>query len=215
MRVQAATQPQIIRVRYKKVAMITDDLKRQPWIQHWTALVKQMMPNLPDLDMAVNVMDERASRAHHTRPRNYRNTGKHMAKGKPMPMKEQYRYKYLPDIDSNSFSGRWRAFLKSTSMPLKATIYAEWHDDRMIPWVHFVPFDMSYKEVYAIMQYFLDGRDAQAEVIATESSNWANAVYRDEDMKLYVWRLLLEYACVVDDNRQRLASVDDSREPEQ
>jgi hypothetical protein len=138
-------------------------------------------------------------------------TGKYMSKAKSMPMKQQYRYKYLPDIDGNSFSGRWRAFLKSTSMPLKATIYAEWHDDRMIPWVHFVPFDMSYKDVYAVMEYFLSGRDAQAEVIATESRNWANAVYRNEDMKLYVWRLLLEYARVVDDNRHRLAFVDDLR----
>ncbi len=126
-------------------------------------------------------------------------------------MQQQYRYKYLPDVDGHSFSGRWRAFLKSTSVPLKATIYAEWHDDRMVPWVHFVPFDASYKDIYAVMEYFLDGRDAQAEVIATESSNWANAVYRDEDMKLYVWRLLLEYARVVDDNRQRLAFVDDLR----
>ncbi|XWW97938.1 hypothetical protein V2A60_005934 [Cordyceps javanica] len=138
-------------------------------------------------------------------------TGKYMSRAKSMPMKQQYRYKYLLDVDGNSFSGRWRAFLKSTSMPLKATIYAEWHDDRMIPWVHFVPFDTTYKDIYAIMEYFLDGRDHQAEVIATESRNWANAVYRDEDMKLYVWRLLLEYARVVDDARHRLAFVDDLR----
>ncbi|OAA62388.1 Lipopolysaccharide-modifying protein [Akanthomyces lecanii RCEF 1005] len=132
-------------------------------------------------------------------------TRPHMGVAKHMSMKQQYHYKYLPDIDGNSFSGRWRAFLRSTSVPLKATIYTEWHDDRMIPWVHFVPFDMSYKDIYAVMEYFLDGRDAQAEVIAMESRNWANAVYRREDMKLYVWRLLLEYARVVDDNRERLA----------
>ncbi|KAJ4146035.1 hypothetical protein LMH87_004865 [Akanthomyces muscarius] len=138
-------------------------------------------------------------------------TRPHMGIAASKPLQQQYRYKYLPDVDGHSFSGRWRAFLKSTSVPLKATIYAEWHDDRMVPWVHFVPFDASYKDIYAVMEYFLDGRDAQAEVIATESSNWANAVYRDEDMKLYVWRLLLEYARVVDDNRQRLAFVDDLR----
>ncbi len=58
MRMQAALQPQVIKIRNKKVVMVTDDPDRQPWIQHWTALVKQMMPNLPDLDMAINVMDE-------------------------------------------------------------------------------------------------------------------------------------------------------------
>ncbi|OAA55465.1 Lipopolysaccharide-modifying protein [Cordyceps fumosorosea ARSEF 2679] len=111
-------------------------------------------------------------------------TADSMAVAKPLPMGDQFGYKYLPDVDGNSYSARWRAFLKSTSMPLKATIYTEWHDDRMIPWVHFVPFDMSYKDIYAVMQYFLDGHDEEAEVIAKESRNWANAVYRNEDMKL-------------------------------
>ncbi|KUJ12363.1 lipopolysaccharide-modifying protein [Mollisia scopiformis] len=128
-----------------------------------------------------------------------------------VPMKTQYKYKYLPDVDGNSFSARWRGFLLSTSMPLKATIYAEWHDDRMIPWVHFVPFDSSYMDIYGIMDYFLNGHDAEAQRIAEEGRVWAESVYRRDDMMLYVWRLLLEYARVVDDNRERLAFVEDLR----
>jgi hypothetical protein len=130
---------------------------------------------------------------------------------KSLPMKGQYKYKYLPDVDGNSFSARWRGFLLSTSMPLKATIYTEWHDDRMIPWVHFVPFDSSYMDIYGIMDYFLNGHDAEAERIAEEGRLWAEAVYRRDDMMLYVWRLLLEYARVIDDNREKLAFVDDLR----
>lgn len=141
--------------------------------------------------------------------RNCPHTGPFMKVAEFSAMKNQYNYKYLADTDGNSFSVRWRAFLQSSSMPLKSTIYAEWHDDRMIPCVHFVPFDISYKDIYAIMEYFLNGRDNYAEAIAKESSNWANAVYRDEDMKLYVWRLLLEYARVVDDNRSQLGFVGD------
>ncbi|PHH87565.1 hypothetical protein CDD83_8687 [Cordyceps sp. RAO-2017] len=130
----------------------------------------------------------------------------------PVPMKEQYGYKYLPDIDGNSFSGRYRAFLLSTSLPLKATIYAEWHDDRLFPWVHFVPMDNSFMDVYALMDYFLRGHDAEARKIAADGKSWAEAVLRREDMKLYVWRLLLEYARVVDDDRDRLAFVEDAGE---
>ena len=126
-----------------------------------------------------------------------------------MSMKKQYDYKFLPDVDGNSFSGRWRAFLQSTSMPLKATIYTEWHDDRLIPWAHFVPFDNSYGDIYAIMDYFLNGHDAEAEIIATKGKEWVNRVYRRADMKLYVWRLLLEYARVLDDRRDFLAFVND------
>jgi hypothetical protein len=124
-------------------------------------------------------------------------------------MKKQYAYKYLPDIDGNSYSGRYRAFLQSSSLPLKSSIYAEWHDDRLFPWVHFVPFDSSFMDIYGIMDYFLRGRDPEAEQIAMDGQKWAQAVLRREDMRLYVWRLLLEYARVVDDNRDRLAFVDD------
>jgi hypothetical protein len=126
-----------------------------------------------------------------------------------MPFKQLYDYKYLPDIDGNSFSGRYRAFLMSTSMPLKSTIYAEWHDDRLKPWVHFVPFDNSYMDIYGIMDYFLNGHDEEAETIALDGQAWATAVLRVEDMALYTWRLLLEYARVMDDNRDQLAFVDD------
>ncbi|KAJ6436682.1 Lipopolysaccharide-modifying protein [Purpureocillium lavendulum] len=135
-------------------------------------------------------------------------TSPYMAVMPSVPMKKQYEYKYLPDVDGNSFSGRWRAFLRSTSLPLKATIYTEWHDDRFVPWVHYVPFDNSYRDIYAVMDYFL-AHDEAAETIATEGKRWAEQVYRREDMKLYVWRLLLEYARVMDDDRDLLAYVAD------
>ena len=124
-------------------------------------------------------------------------------------MKEQFDYKYLPDIDGNSYSGRYRAFLLSTSLPLKSTIYAEWHDDRLIPWVHFVPFDNSFMDIYGVMQYFLMGHDSEAAAMAAEGREWAEKVLRRVDMKLYLWRLLLEYARVMDDERDRLAFVAD------
>ncbi|KAI1169712.1 capsular associated protein [Nemania sp. FL0916] len=124
-------------------------------------------------------------------------------------MKEQYDYKFLPDIDGNSYSGRFRAFMRSTSLVLKSTIYAEWHDDRLVPWVHFVPFDNTYADIYAILEYYLHGHDEEAQMIADEGRDWAEKVMRREDMKLYVWRLLLEYARVMDPARDRLGYVGD------
>lgn len=145
----------------------------------------------------------------HGRPCGY--TSPFMALADTKPMSEQYDYKFLPDVDGNSFSGRWRGFLHSTSVPLKATIYEEWHDDRMVPWVHFVPFDSSFMDIYAVMDYFLDGRDEQAHRIAEEGRLWAERVHRRDDMMLYVWRLLLEYGRVADDKRDVLAFVGDLR----
>ena len=128
-------------------------------------------------------------------------------------MRDQYDYKYLPDIDGNSYSGRFRAFMRSTSLVLKATIYTEWHDDRLLPWVHFVPFDNTFIDIYAILEYYLrQGHDDEAYRIAEEGREWSEKVMRREDMKLYVWRLLLEYARVMDPARERLAFVNDLRD---
>lgn len=133
-----------------------------------------------------------------------------------VPMQEQYERKYLMDVDGNSFSARWRGFLLSSSVPLKATVYAEWHDDRLMPWLHYVPVDNTFADVYGVMDYFLGtggsdipAHDAEARRIAHEGAEWAARVLRREDMMLYTWRLLLEYARVVDPARDRLGYVAD------
>lgn len=128
-----------------------------------------------------------------------------------MSMQDQFAYKFLPDLDGNSFSGRYRGFLGSTSMPIKATIYQEWHDSRLVPWKHFVPMDNTFVDLYGIMEYFVGnsiegfpGHDAEAKSIALEGKTWAEKVLRKEDMSIYVLRLLLEYARLCDDDRERL-----------
>ena len=131
-----------------------------------------------------------------------------------MPMADQYDNKYLPDIDGNSFSGRYRGFLKSTSLPIKATIYNEWHDSRLIPWQHFVPMDNTFADIYGILDYFMGyegkgGHDDMARLIAENGKAWAERVLRKEDMQIYVYRLLLEYARVCDDQRERLGYIGD------
>ncbi|MCJ1365947.1 hypothetical protein MMC16_005072 [Acarospora aff. strigata] len=140
-----------------------------------------------------------------------------------MPMAEQFANKYLPDIDGNSFSGRYRGFLLSTSLPIKSTLFREWHDSRLVPWKHFVPMDNRYLDVYGILEYFLgyqgfedqdaenrvQGRDEAARKIAMAGQDWANKVLRREDMQVYVLRLLLEYARVSDDKREKLGYVAD------
>lgn len=127
------------------------------------------------------------------------------------PMEKQYEYKFMPDVDGNSFSARYRGLLLSTSLPIKATVYAEWHDDRLQPWLHFVPMDNILQDLYGILDYFTrdDKGDAAARMIAETGKTWGEMVLRREDMLLYVWRLLLEFARVCDENRDRLGWVDD------
>ncbi|KXX74041.1 KDEL motif-containing protein 1 [Madurella mycetomatis] len=133
-----------------------------------------------------------------------------------MPMAEQFTRKYLPDIDGNSFSGRYLGFLRSTSLPVKATLWREWHDSRLVAWKHFVPMDNRFGDWYGIMEYFLGdgargvkGHDQAAERIAMDGKMWADKVLRKEDMQIYVLRLLLEYARLSDERRETMGWVED------
>jgi hypothetical protein len=145
-------------------------------------------------------------------------TGYLFAIHETIDLPEQYERKYLVDVDGNSFSGRYRDFLFSDSLPIKATLFKEWHDSRLVAWKHFVPFDNRFLDLYGIMEFFLGllndwrrtrAHDEVAEKIAKGGQEWARKVLRLEDMRIYTYRLLLEYARVMDDQRDTLGWVDD------
>lgn len=135
---------------------------------------------------------------------------------------ETFRSKYLIDVDGMSFSGRWRAFLQSRSLGLKATIFREWHDSRLWAWRHFVPMDNRYDDLYSLLTYFIGAQqeaplppvkvprhDYEAYKLARQGRDWAAKVLRREDIEIYLFRLLLEYGRVIDDNRDRIGFVGD------
>ena len=147
---------------------------------------------------------------------------------------DQFRYKYLIDVDGHSFSGRWRAFLFSKSLGFKATIFREWHDSRLFAWRHFVPVDNRYDDLYALLTYFMGygkpraqrkgpdndingdayvpSHEFEGKKIGRQGREWAQKVLRTEDMEVYMFRLLLEYARLSDDNRDRIGYSGDGSE---
>ncbi|KAK4499169.1 hypothetical protein PRZ48_009681 [Zasmidium cellare] len=134
-------------------------------------------------------------------------------------MGQQYKWKYLADIDGNTLSGRFRAFMRSNSAVMKTTIFMEWHDARLFAWKHYIPLDISFDGIYDVMAYFLGmgnkcDHDAAGERIANDGQKWANAVLRKEDMLVYMHRALLEYARIVHDDRDHLGYVQDLLEAE-
>lgn len=148
----------------------------------------------------------------------------------PKEFGEQFKAKYLVDIDGHSFSGRWRAFHHSRSLGLKATIFREWHDSRLFAWRHFIPMDNRFTDLYALMTYFIGigppatkkglpssgpnvpRHDFEAEVIAAQSRQWAHLAMRDEDLDIYLYLLLLEYGRIIDDNRDSIGYSGDGSE---
>jgi hypothetical protein len=148
----------------------------------------------------------------------------------PKDFSQQFKAKYLVDIDGHSFSGRWRAFQLSKSLGIKATIFREWHDSRLFAWRHFVPMDNRYDDLYALMTYFIgfgnssfsalpasrepyvQSHDFEAEVIAAQSREWAQQALRNEDLDIYLYLLLLEYGRIIDDNRDSIGYSGDGSE---
>ena len=125
-----------------------------------------------------------------------------------------WKYRYLFDMDGAGFSGRFLPFLQSRSLPFKTAIFREWYASRLTAWKHFVPLDLRLHGVYSTLAYFagiknakgtlMEERVKEGEKIAEEAREWAGKVLRKEDMELYMFRLLLEWGRLTDDNRDQI-----------
>ncbi|ATY64186.1 capsule-associated CAP1 [Cordyceps militaris] len=135
-------------------------------------------------------------------------------------MQYAWRYKFLLDMDGNAFSGRFYSFLQSRSQVFKLALFREWHSDWLRPWLHYVPLSMQGGDWLAAVHYYgaTDEGGAAAAGMADASRTWAGKTLRRVDMEAWFFRLLLEYARVIDDNRDvigfDMASADKKLPPE-
>ncbi|AEO71791.1 glycosyltransferase family 90 protein [Thermothielavioides terrestris NRRL 8126] len=116
------------------------------------------------------------------------------------------------DLDGNGISGRFHKLLASRSLVLKQTLLREWHDDRLAPWLHYVPVSVGMAELPEVVRWLVEterGRAAARE-LGRAGAEWAARAVREVDVKLYVWRLVLELARLVDEGRGALAVVGES-----
>jgi len=117
------------------------------------------------------------------------------------------QYKIVYNVDGNSFSGRYYRFLKSRCLVFQQELFKEWHDDRLIPWLHFVPIGLSMEELPETTRYLLD--DPEGQLIAAEmaraSHDWSRKVLREVDATAAYYRVFLEYARLLDDDRDALS----------
>ncbi|KDN42124.1 hypothetical protein RSAG8_06982, partial [Rhizoctonia solani AG-8 WAC10335] len=113
--------------------------------------------------------------------------------------------KFLLDIDGNGWSSRFQRLLTSGAVVFKMTIFPEWNSDWLIPYYHYVPIQVDYSDLYDTVAFFsgtpdgLPGHDDLAEKIGAQAHRFAAEQWRTEDMQVYVYRLLLEYARMVAD----------------
>lgn len=114
------------------------------------------------------------------------------------------------DMDGNGISGRYYNFLASRSAPLKRTLLHEWHDDRLIPWLHYFPVSQGMEELPELVSH-LTSTEAGREVakhVAEQGREWFTKAFREVDRTIYVYRLLLELARLQDPARPRMVLDD-------
>jgi hypothetical protein len=127
--------------------------------------------------------------------------------GLPRPMDselEALRYRYVLDIDGNSYSGRFYRFLASRSVPLKVSIFREWHDERLVPWLHYIPVSQSLEELPELMMFLATNPEGQriSRRIAEAGREWYFKAVKPVHQGIYMYRLMLELAWMQDPSRQ-------------
>lgn len=124
---------------------------------------------------------------------------------------EADKHKFVVDIDGNGWSARFQRLLWSGSLVFKSTVMPEWYNDRIQPWVHYVPIKLDYTDLRDAMAFFVGddnghgGRDDIAEHIGMSGREWAGTFYRYQDMVAYVFRLYLEWGRLQAPDREAMA----------
>ncbi|PPJ57916.1 hypothetical protein CBER1_09854 [Cercospora berteroae] len=115
-----------------------------------------------------------------------------------------FRSRLTFDMDGNGISGRYYQLLASKSVVLKQTLLREWHDDRLVPWAHYVPVSQGLEELPELVSYLTTSERGQrkAKEIADLGREWHSKAFREVDLSIYVYRLLLEMARLQDPKRQ-------------
>ncbi|KAJ7148964.1 glycosyl transferase family 90-domain-containing protein [Mycena crocata] len=125
-------------------------------------------------------------------------------------------YKYVIDIDGNGWSGRFKRLITSNSLIFKATIYPEWYIDRIAPWVHYVPVQLDLSDLHDALVFFrgdasgVGAHEDLARKIAVAGRVWSKTFWRRQDMVAYFFRLILEYARLMSQDREAMSYIADS-----
>jgi len=110
---------------------------------------------------------------------------------------DYYKYKFLMAVDGNTFVDRLPRLMSSGSVPFRAGLHGEWFDEWLKPKEHYLQIDLAYKTLEDTLSWALL-HDEEAKAIGKRAQKFALTRLRKEDMACYMYRLLLEYAAILD-----------------
>ncbi|KAF7318913.1 CAP10 domain-containing protein [Mycena chlorophos] len=109
------------------------------------------------------------------------------------PREEIYQFKYLLDVDGNTFSGRYLGLLRSGSLVFKATAFEEYFSDWIRPWEHYVPVHIGLGDLVEKVEWAMS-HEEEARAIQRNGQEFAQRVMTDEQNACYFALVLLEWA---------------------
>ncbi|KLU89816.1 hypothetical protein MAPG_08785 [Magnaporthiopsis poae ATCC 64411] len=120
------------------------------------------------------------------------------------PGSRALRYQLALDLDGNSFSMRFYRFLASRTCPLKVTVFREWHDERLRPWLHYIPISVGMDELPEVVRFLTRTKAGQrvAHRVAEAGREWYDKAVKPTHQGIYLYRLMLEMARVMYEGRK-------------
>ncbi|KAJ7147536.1 glycosyl transferase family 90-domain-containing protein [Mycena crocata] len=109
------------------------------------------------------------------------------------PKKNVFKYRYLLDVDGNTFSGRFLSLLRSGSLVFKSTVFEEYFNDLIRPYEHYIPVKPDLSDLIQKVQWAMT-HDDEAHRIQETGRLFAQRVMTDSQNDCYFALLLLEWA---------------------
>ncbi|KAJ7194674.1 glycosyl transferase family 90-domain-containing protein [Mycena pura] len=109
------------------------------------------------------------------------------------PREDVYKYKYVFDVDGNSFSGRYLGLLRSGTLVFKSTIFLEYFGDWLRPFEHYIPVLPDLSDLVEKLEWAI-AHDEEAQKIQQAGQAFAERVITDAQNDCYFSLVLLEWA---------------------
>ncbi|KAJ6619521.1 glycosyl transferase family 90-domain-containing protein [Mycena sp. CBHHK59/15] len=113
--------------------------------------------------------------------------------GPQSPKEDVYHYKYLLDVDGNTFSGRYLGLLKSGSLVFKSTVFDEYFNDWLRPYVHYIPVQPDLSDLVEKVEWAI-AHDDEARLIQETGKLFTERAMTDSQNDCYFAAVLLEWA---------------------
>jgi len=107
-------------------------------------------------------------------------------------------FSFLVDARCSAFTQRFPIQLQYGSVTFKSTRFREWFSERLRPFRDYIPVNYNLSDLVDKIAWAHEN-PTTAERIALHAREMATNHLRDEDMRCYAYRLMLEYQTLFQD----------------